>query len=127
MIKLQWKGNRHPLFCLKLKYFYVFRISLKIRVTASDDQICFLFIVKIEKIKIRPMTIFPPTHRPPTQQLTELLIIFERLDIDIHFAEHKHSRENKKLYFDVLSKTSIGFHKPHKPHTDESIIFIFKF
>ena len=116
------KGNREPQFCLKLKYFYIFRISLKIGVAASDDQICFLFIVKIEKIKIRPLTTFPPTHRPPTQQLTESLIIFERLYIDIHFAEHKHSRENRKLYFGVSSKTPISF---HKPHTDESIIFIF--
>ena len=74
--------------------------QLQNRVTASDDQICFFFIVNIEKIKIRitkktstkvhrqnyypghvfswvllnarttepptnrPLTIYPPTHRP---------------------------------------------------------------
>ena len=90
---------------------------------ASDDQIRFLFIVKIEKIKIRPLSTFPPTHRPPTQRLTESLIIFERLDNrNIYFAEHKHLWDNIKLYFDVLSKKSIVF---YKATTEESIIFIF--
>ena len=47
--------------------------------TASGDQVCFLFVVKIEIIKIRPLTTFTPTHGPPTQRLTESLIISERL------------------------------------------------
>ena len=48
--------------------------------TISDNQICFLFVANIGKIKTRPATTFPPTHRPPTQRLTESLIIFEILD-----------------------------------------------
>ena len=44
--------------------------------TASDYQLCFLFIVNIKKIRIRPPTTFPLTHRPSNQQLTESLIIF---------------------------------------------------
>ena len=96
--------------------------------TASGDQICFFFIVNIEKIKIRitkktstkvhrqnyypghvfswvllnarttepptnrPLTIYPPTHRPtdppttrpPTQRLAESIIILERLTIETY-------------------------------------------
>ena len=76
------------LFCLKLT---------KIRVTASDNQICFFFILSIEKIKIifswallNPRTTDQLTTDPPAQGLTESIIIFERLDNrNIHFTEHK--------------------------------------
>ena len=71
-------GSRFVLF--EVKILILLQEQLKIPVTASDDQICFLFIVNIEKIKIiPPPTTFPPIHRPPTQRLTESLIIFERL------------------------------------------------
>ena len=68
--------------------------------TPSGNQICFFFIVNIEENKIRrnifswvlsnprttypstkrPPNTYPPTHWLPTQQLTELIIIFGRLD-----------------------------------------------
>ena len=71
-------GSRFVLF--EVKILILLQEQLKIRVTTSDDQICFLFIVNIEKIKIiPPPTTFPPIHRPRTQRLTESLIIFERL------------------------------------------------
>ena len=87
--------------------------------TTFDNQICFSFVVNIEKIKIRP-----PTDRPPIQRFTESLVIFEILDnrnITIFQITNK-AGKTYKLYFGVLSKTSIGY---NKVHTEESVIYIF--
>ena len=89
--------------------------------TTSDDQICFLFVVNIEKIKIRTLTTFPPTHRSPTQRFAESLIIFQIFDNIFILQNTNKAKKTYKLYFGVLSKTSIGF---HKAHTDESVIYI---
>ena len=91
--------------------------------TASGDQVCFLFIVKIEIIKIRPLTTFTPTHGPPTQRLTESLIISERLGNTNIFILHNTRTAGKTYnYTSVYYPKRIGF---HKAHTEESTIFIF--
>ena len=92
--------------------------------TASDDQICFSFVINIEKIEIRPLTTFLPTHQPPTQRFTESLIIFEILGNKNVFILQNTNKAGKtyKLYFGVLSKISIGF---HKAHTKESVMYIY--
>ena len=62
-------------FFFEVKILIHLQELLKIRLSASGDQICFLFIANTEKIKTRP-----PSHRPPPQQVTESLTLYERLD-----------------------------------------------